>query len=114
MAGSLEVSPLGARTFYVLLALAEGGRHGYGIAKSIELATAGSVRLTPGILYPLIKQMLTDGWLVEISDEGGDVRRRCYRLTPRGRRVAQAEAQRLTELVRMAHACKLLPAGALA
>ncbi len=114
MAGSLEVSPLGARTFYVLLALAEGGRHGYGIAKSIELATAGSVRLTPGTLYPLIKQMLTDGWLVEISDEGGDVRRRCYRLTPRGRRVAQAEAQRLAELVRMAHACKLLPAGALA
>ncbi len=112
MAESLEVVPLNARTFYVLLALAEGERHGYAIAKSIEAATGGNVRLTPGILYPLIKQMLADGWLAETTDSGDDVRRRCYRLTPRGRRIAQAEAQRLAELVRKAQACRLLPAGA--
>ncbi|MDQ2909003.1 MAG: PadR family transcriptional regulator [Candidatus Eremiobacteraeota bacterium] len=113
MAESLEVTPLNPRTFYVLLALAEGAGHGYAIAKSIEAATGGNVRLTPGILYPLIKGMLTDGWVAETSDAGDDVRRRCYRLTPRGRRIAQAEAQRLAALVRKAQACRLLPAPAL-
>ncbi len=114
MGQSLEVTPLSPRTFYVLLALAEGSRHGYGVAKSIELVTGGKVRLSPGILYPLIKQMLTDGWIEEITHDSDDVRRRSYRLTLRGRRVAQAEARRLAELVRMAAACNLISLGALA
>lgn len=107
-----EILPLSPRVFYVLLALADGERHGYAIARAIETQTSGTIRLTPGTLYPIIRQMLDDGWIAEIEDPEGDPRRRCYRLTPRGRRVAQAEAARLADLVRMARSCNLLPAAA--
>ena len=106
-----EVLPLSPRVFYVLLALADGEEHGYAIARAIETQTDGAVRITPGTLYPIIRQMLDDGWIAEI-DSSEDPRRRCYRLTPRGKRVAQAEAARLEGLVKMARACRLLPAGA--
>jgi DNA-binding PadR family transcriptional regulator len=102
-----ELLPLNPRTFYVLLALAGEERHGYAISKAIEAETGGMIRLTPGTLYPLIRQMLDDGWIVEI-DGDGDPRRRSYRLSSDGRRVAQAEAQRLDALVRTARSRKLL------
>jgi DNA-binding PadR family transcriptional regulator len=105
-----DLLPLSPRVFSVLLALADGGQHGYGIARAIETQSDGAVRITSGTLYPIIRQMLMDGWIVEIDDE--DPRRRTYRLTPRGRRVAQAEAARLADLVRIARSCKLLPSGA--
>jgi len=107
-----DVLPLSPRVFYVLLALADGEHHGYAIAKAVETQTGGAVRLTPGTLYPIIRQMLSDGWIAEI-DHDDDPRRRCYRLTPRGRRVAQAEASRLADMVRMARSCNFLPAGAI-
>jgi DNA-binding PadR family transcriptional regulator len=106
--------PLNPRAFYILLALAAEESHGYAIAKNVEAATGGVVRLTAGTLYPLIRQMLADGWIAETAagfDQ--DPRRRMYRLTPWGTRVAQAEAQRLAHAVRMASKYSLLPAGAL-
>lgn len=103
------VLPLNPRVFYVLLALAEEDRHGYAVSKAVETMTDGSVRLTPGTLYPLIHQMLVDGWITPASDGGADARRRSYKLTPHGRRIAQAEARRLEDLVRMARSFKLLP-----
>ncbi len=106
-----DLLPLSPRAFYILLALAEGDAHGYAIAKAVEGATGGTVRLTPGTLYPSIGQMLADGWIAEITVRDEDPRRRSYRLTGWGRRIAQAEAERLAELVRMARNCKLLPAG---
>ncbi len=113
MPGDLSsLLPLNPRAFYVLLSLAEEERHGYAIAKAVENITNGSVRLTPGTLYPLIRQMLVDGWIVELETTGEDARRRPYRLSPLGRRIAQAEAQRLDELVRIARSFRLLPAGA--
>lgn len=105
-----ELLPLSPRVFSVLLALADGEQHGYAIARAVETQSAGTVRITSGTLYPIIRQMLLDGWITEIDDE--DPRRRSYRLTPRGRRVAQAEATRLAEMVRIARDCRLLPAGA--
>jgi DNA-binding PadR family transcriptional regulator len=99
--------PLGTSAFQILLSLAEGERHGYSVAKAIEAATNGATRLRPGSLYRLLKQMVTDGWIVESES---DDRRRYYRLTPWGRKIAQAEAQRLRELVRRAQAAQLLPA----
>jgi DNA-binding PadR family transcriptional regulator len=54
--------------------------------------------------------MSVDGWIAEIADPGGDPRRRSYRLTPRGRKIAQAEAARLEVLLKRARACNLLPA----
>ena len=75
--------PLGASTFYILLALAGGDRHGYGVIKEVQAQTAGTVKLGPGTLYRLIKQLLADGWIAEIEGDsnGDDERRRYYRLT---------------------------------
>lgn len=99
--------------FHILLALADGERHGYSITKEVEEETEGAVRLGPGTLYRMLKQLLDDEWIVEVerADES-DPRRRYYRLTPRGRRIAQAEAARLANLVRLARTRRLLPAGA--
>jgi DNA-binding PadR family transcriptional regulator len=59
--------PLGASTFYILLALAGGDRHGYGVIKEVQTQTAGAVKLGPGTLYRLIKQLLADGWIAAIT-----------------------------------------------
>lgn len=106
-----DLLPLSPRSFYVLLALAREDAHGYAIAKAVESMTGQSVRLTAGTLYPIVRQMLVDGWILELPSDGGDARRRRYRLAARGRRVAQAEARRLDDLVRMARASDLLPAS---
>jgi DNA-binding PadR family transcriptional regulator len=96
-----------------LLALADGERHGYSIIKEVEEATGGTVRLLAGTLYRLLKEMAADGWIVETEGDENDERRRYYRLTPRGRKVAIGESERLESLVRVARARKLLPAGRL-
>lgn len=106
-----DLLPLNPRTFYVLLSLAEEDRHGYAISKAVEAITQGSVRLTPGTLYPSIRQLELDGWIAELPEDAEDPRRRRYRLTPLGRRVAQAEARRLAALVDVARSFRLLPAG---
>lgn len=105
VAGSL---PLSAGGFHILLTLADGERHGYAIAKEVEDATDGAIVLGPATLYRTIKQFLADGWIAEV--DGDDERRRVYRLTPRGRNVAQAEAQRLEAVVKVARERRLLPA----
>ncbi|HEY0546163.1 MAG TPA: PadR family transcriptional regulator [Pyrinomonadaceae bacterium] len=98
--------------FHILLALADGERHGYSIMQEVESGTEGKVRLGPGTLYGSVKRMLSDGLIAE-SDERPDARldderRRYYRLTGLGRRVAVAEAERLAQLVAAARAKKLL------
>jgi DNA-binding PadR family transcriptional regulator len=104
--------PLTPAVVHVLLALADEERHGYGIMKEVEGRTGGEVRLGPGTLYGAIGRMLADG-LIEESDERpdpelDDQRRRYYRITDFGRRVAGAEAERLQDLVNTARARKLL------
>lgn len=104
--------PLTPAIFHILLALAGGERHGYGIMQEVESLTQGQMRLGPGTLYRSIKQLL-EGELIEESDERPDAsldneRRRYYRLTPFGQRVAQAEAERLARLVTLAHQRHLL------
>jgi len=106
-----DASPLGAATFHILLALAGGDRHGYAIGKEVEEQTDGAVSLGPGTLYRILKQLTIDTWIAEIdSDEDEHDRRRTYRLTSRGRGIAQAEARRLDALVNVARARRLLPA----
>lgn len=107
-----EFLPLTPAVFHILLALAGGERHGYGIMQEVAASTQGQMRLGPGTLYRSIKQMLTAG-LIEEADERpdpalDDERRRYYRLTSFGQRVAQAEAQRLERLVNQARARHLL------
>jgi len=98
--------------FHVLLALADKERHGYEIMQEVQERTAGSVRLGPGTLYGSIKRMLSDGLIEESDDrpdpELDDERRRYYRLSDFGYRVARAESQRLANLVSNARAKKLL------
>ncbi len=106
-----ETPPLSAATFHILLALAGGDRHGYAIGKEVEEQTAGAVSLGPGTLYRILKQLTIDAWIAEIdSADDEHERRRTYRLTSRGRAIAQAEARRLDALVSVARARRLLPA----
>ena len=101
--------PLTPAAFHVLLALADGPKHGYLILKDVEERTEGSVRLSTGTLYGLIKRFLDDELIVELAAGGDDDRRRPYKLTLLGRDVAAAEAARLEQLVSAARAVRLLP-----
>ncbi len=107
-----ELLPLSPAAFQIMLALADGERHGYAIIKEVEGRTEGRVRLGPGTLYGSLKRLVDEG-LVEESDARPDAalddeRRRYYRLTAFGRRVAAAEAERLAGLVAAARAKNLL------
>ena len=104
--------PLTPAMFHILLALADRERHGYHIMREVDERTEGKVRLGPGTLYGSIKRMLADG-MIEETDERpdpdmDDERRRYYRLTNFGNRVARAEAERLAGLVKTARRKKLL------
>ena len=108
-----DLLPLTPAVFNILLAVADEERHGYAIMGEVEERTGGKTRLGPGTLYGSIKRMLADG-LIEESEERpdpalDDQRRRYYRITDFGRRVAGAEAERLFSLVETARARKLLP-----
>jgi DNA-binding PadR family transcriptional regulator len=98
--------PLTEAAFHVLLALADGAKHGYLILKDVEERTNGDIRMSTGTLYGLIKRFLDDELIVETR--GDDERRRPYKLTALGRDVAEAEAARLERLVRAARGAKLL------
>src|SRR5688572_10483125 len=102
-----QVLPLTPAAFHVLLALADGDKHGYGILKEVAARTRGEVVLSTGTLYGIIKRQLADG-LIRQSAAGSDDRRTAYRLTAFGRKVALAEAERLRDLVIAARDKRLL------
>lgn len=96
--------PLKTHWFHIMLSLAGGEQHGYGIMQEVLNRTTGKVRLWPATLYGSVKRLI-EAELIEESDkrpapELDDARRRYYRLTPMGRRVLNAECERLQELVR--------------
>ena len=99
--------PLKPHWFHVLLSLADGDQHGYGIMQEVLERTGGKVRLWPATLYGTLKRLIDED-LIEQSEwrpsaEVDDARRRYYRLTKFGRRVLAAESQRIEELVRVIH-----------
>jgi DNA-binding PadR family transcriptional regulator len=96
--------PLTAPVFHVMLALADEPKHGYAILKEVEERTHRKVQLSSGTLYAIMKRLLKDGLIEEIEDGRvqWDERRRSYRLTRFGRRVAEAEARRMEDLLRTA------------
>ena len=102
-----ESLPLTPALFHVLLSLADGEKHGYAILKEVEQRTAGSVVLSTGTLYGIVKRLLAVG-MIRQSAAGSDERSTAYRLTAFGRKVALAEAERLRDLVMSAQAKKLL------
>ena len=108
--------PLTPAMLHVLLAVADGDKHGYAIIKEVARRTNGDVALGAGTLYALIKRLLAEGMILETDDRPDpsldDERRRYYRLTPFGRSVAMAEIERLQAIVEQAHAKRLFaPAG---
>ena len=94
--------PLKAVDFLILLMLAQGDRHGYGIMQDVEAHTDGGVRLEAGSLYRTIRRLAHDGLVTESGRRPAadldDERRRYYRLTPLGREVAVLECRRLAAL----------------
>ena len=103
--------PLAPAFLQILIALGEGERHGYAIMQDVAARTGGRVQMSPGTLYGSIKRMLADGLIEELTTgaAGADERRRFYRLTKFGRRVAAAEAERLTSLLSQARSSGLVP-----
>jgi len=110
-----DLLPLSPQTFHILVALAAGDRHGYAIMRDVAERSGGRLRLSPGTLYGSVKRMLEQGLIVELSGRqrpdgpDGDERRRHYRLTAFGRKVARAEAGRLAESLEQARAFGLAP-----
>ena len=107
-----KLDPLPSAAFQILLALAEEDLHGYAIMRQVEEQTAGRLRLGPGTLYSSI-QALLEGELIEevFSPEETELtqeRRRFYRLTTTGRKLARAEAEKLADILRVARARKIL------
>ena len=107
-----EFTPLTPAVFNILLSLADGEKHGYGIMLEVEANTKGQVIMGPGTLYGSIKRMLKAD-LIEESDERADPemddqRRKYYKLTNLGRRALRMEAERLASQVMIARAKNIL------
>ncbi len=98
--------PLTPAVFHILLALADGEKHGYSIMKDVESQTGGRLKMGPGTLYGSIKRMLAAG-LIEEADERpdpalDDQRRRYYRLSNFGQQELSVESRRLEQAVNIA------------
>jgi DNA-binding PadR family transcriptional regulator len=108
-----ESQALTPAEFQVLIALADGEKHGYAILKEIARRTDGVVTLGAATLYTVIRRFVADGILVESAERPDpsldDERRRYYRLTAHGREVAVAEAGRMETVLAMARAKRLVP-----
>jgi DNA-binding PadR family transcriptional regulator len=105
--------PLPTAVFHILVALADRDRHGYSIMQDVAARTDSKVRLSAGTLYSAVRRMLEQGLIEELrasaDRDSDDQRRRYYRLTPLGRRVALAEARRLRDMLSQAQATGLIP-----
>jgi DNA-binding PadR family transcriptional regulator len=118
--------PLSPAVFHVMVSLGDADRHGYAIIKDVDERTAGAERLGAGTLYAILKRLLDDGLIAEVQGAragnpavnrtvnptvnptaNNDERRRYYRLTPLGRRVAKAEVERLERASALARATRL-------
>jgi len=106
-----DSQPLTTAMFHVLLALADGDKHGYAILKEVDSRTNGEVQLGTGTLYGIIKRLLINDMIAEVRHSGAknnDPRRRYYKLTDLGRDTAIAEAKRLEKLVADARSKRLI------
>jgi DNA-binding PadR family transcriptional regulator len=107
-----KLSPLPSAAFQILLALVGEDLHGYGIMRNVAEQTEGRMRLGPGTLYSSIRALLEEKLIEEVdhpSDSNAkDERRRYYRLTSAGRKLARSEAERLADLLRVARAKNML------
>lgn len=94
--------PLTESTFFILLSLAPGPRHGYAILKDVQALSDGRLQLSTGTLYGAIKRLLDQEWIARIDDpwpDGTERQRKVYILTDLGRRILEAETARLRSVV---------------
>jgi DNA-binding PadR family transcriptional regulator len=113
-----KLDPLPSAAFQILLSLADGELHGYGIMRQVEEQTNACIRMGPGTLYGSLQAFQEEGLIEEVDRRSevprhsavvkGTERRRYYRLTTSGRKLAQSEAERLADLLRVARAKKFL------
>ena len=108
-----ECLPLTPAMFEVLIALADGEKHGYAVLKEVARRTDGHVKLSPGTLYAILRRFVAEGVVVESVARPDpaldDERRRYYAMTDFGRAVAHAEARRMETALGMARAKSLIP-----
>jgi DNA-binding PadR family transcriptional regulator len=106
-----KLDPLPSAAFQILLSLADENLHGYGIMRQVAEQTCGRMRLGPGTLYSSIQALLEENLVQEVDlredEKLGRERRRYYRLTPNGRKLARSEAERLADLLRVARSKKI-------
>ena len=107
-----KLDPLPSAAFQILLSLAGEDLHGYGIMRQVAEQTGGRMRLGPGTLYSSIQSLLEEKFVEEVdvreAAKLGHERRRYYRLTAAGRKLARSEAVRLAGWLRVARAKKIL------
>src|SRR5689334_5198051 len=105
-----KLSPLPSAAFQILLSLVGEDLHGYAIMRAVEHQTEGRMRLGPGTLYSSVRALLEEKFIEELDlpSDGTDPRRRYYRLTSAGRKLAREEAERMASLLRVARAKKIL------
>ena len=107
-----KLDPLPSAAFQILLSLAEEDLHGYAIMRQVAEQTGGGMRLGPGTLYSSIQSLLEEKFIEELEpredSELGQERRRYYRLTAAGRKLARSEADRLAGFLRVARSRKIL------
>jgi DNA-binding PadR family transcriptional regulator len=99
--------PLSPAVFHVLVSLGDGDRHGYAIIKDVAERTNGAERMGAGTLYAILRRLLDDELIDEVDGPAEDKRRRYYRLTRLGRRVARGEVERLERTTSLARATGL-------
>ncbi len=106
-----KLDPLPSAAFQILLALVDGDLHGYGIMRQVQDQTSGSMRMGPGTLYSSIQALLEEDLIAEVEAKEANAangRRRVYRLTKAGHKLACAEAERLASVLRVARARRIL------
>ena len=92
--------PMSESYYYILLCLAKGANHGYGIMQMTEKLSKGDVTIGSGTMYGATGNMMKKGWIREImSNEAGLERRRQYQLTDSGRAALRAEILRLRRML---------------
>lgn len=98
-----DLLPLREPTFFILLSLADGEKHGYAILKDVEAVSGGKVTLSTGTLYEALARLLDQGLIERVETAGEENHpgrpRKMYRLSPRGLRLMQAETARLHALI---------------
>jgi DNA-binding PadR family transcriptional regulator len=104
--------PLGRPALLILLALADGEKHGYAIMRDARDLSEGQLSLGPATLYTTLQRLLESDWIAEVDGpEESDARRRYYGLTRKGKSVLTAELQQMESLLKKSRALRLRPSG---